>query len=146
MHNVTKFHQDIILGSLDWETVRLAAPSWDCWRYWGFWYIQNINIHTHFDLFDKENNRNMFDSIKHRFTSWRLNEKDTWTFCELMVTFYSLEEIAAVYWRGWSNYGFNPLSEFIKNPDEVKRINDIILPAIFDEIWKLFNPEVPESK
>ena len=135
----TIFKKDITLGKLDGETVKLASPSWDCGWYWGFWYIQNRNIHTHFDSFDRENNRNLFDSIKERFTEWKLDENDTWTFCELMRSFYTLSNTAEVFRRGSSNYGYNPCSSLIINKQEAERINNVVLPAIFDEIYKLFN-------
>lgn len=96
----TTFISDISIGKLDGENVRLARPSWDCGWYWGFGYIQNRNLHTHFDSFDRENNRNMRDSIKARFTEWTLNDKDTWTFCELMRSFYLLKETAEFYHTG----------------------------------------------
>lgn len=80
----------------------------------------------------------MFDSIKARFTEWTLTDADTWTFCELIKTFYALKETAEVLGRGGSNYTKNPCAEIIKSKSETKRINEIVLPAIFDAIWKLF--------
>lgn len=55
-----------------------------------------------------------------------------------MATFYALKETAEVLGRGGSHYTNNPISELIKNADEVKRINEVIMPALFDEIYKIF--------
>ena len=135
--NATKFTTRIALGKLDWKSVWLAKPSWDCVWYWGFGYIQNRNMHTHFDSFDRENNRNMMDSIRSRFTEWKLTEKDTWTFCELMSTFYHLKSMTAVLWRGGSHYTNNPCKDIIMNKYEAKRINEVVLVAIFDALYEL---------
>ena len=142
----TIFTTDIVLWKLDGETVRLARPSWDCGWYWGFGYIQNRNLHTHFDSFDRENNRNLHDSIKQRFTGWGLTDADTWTFCELIKTFYALKETAEVLGRGGSHYTKNPLAELIKNPAEVERINGEIMPALFDAIYTLFREGTERKK
>ena len=45
----TIFKDRIFLGKLDGENVWLAPPSWDCGWYWGFGYIQNRNMHTHYE-------------------------------------------------------------------------------------------------
>jgi hypothetical protein len=55
-----------------------------------------------------------------------------------------LRETAEVLGRGGSHYTTNPLSEIIKNPAEVERINKVILPRIFEEIYKILIPE-PED-
>ena len=125
------------LGKLDGEKVWLAPPSWDCNWYWGYGYIQNKNLHTHFDMLDT--NDNLYDAIQKRFNNtFSLQGSNLWAFCELMQTFYSLKKIAEVYNRGGSHYASNPLADILKNPEEVKRINESILPKLFIEIDKLF--------
>ena len=126
------------LGKLDGEKVWLPPPSWDCGWYWGYGYIQNINLHTHFNMLDT--NDNLFNAIQKRFDStFTLQGDKLWTFCELMVTFYALKEIVEVYGRGGSFYASNPLADIIRNHEEVKRINETLLPKIFIEIDKLFD-------
>ena len=126
------------LGKLDGEKVWLPPPSWDCGWYWGYGYIQNINLHTHFNMLDT--NDNLFNAIQKRFDStFTLQGDKLWTFCELMVTFYALKEIVEVYDRGGSHYASNPLADIIRNHEEVKRINETLLPKIFIEIDKLFD-------
>ena len=126
------------LGKLDGEKVWLAPPSWDCDWYWGYGYIQNKNLHTHFNMLD--NNANLYDAIQKRFDgTFSLQGSNLWTFCELLQTFYTLREIAEVYSRGSSHYTSNPLADILRNPEEYKRINEKLLPKIFIEIDKLFD-------
>ena len=126
------------LGKLDGEKVWLTPPSWDCDRYWGYGYIENRNLFTHFYMLGTNNN--LFNAIQKRFNgTFSLQGSNLWTFCELMQTFYALKEIAEVYSRGGSYYTSNPLADILKNPKEYKRINEILLPKIFIEIDKLFD-------
>ena len=140
---MTKFDEKIFIGKSDNQNEYLASPSWDCDWYWGFGYLQNKNIHHHLDSLIKD--KNMFDAIKEYYGD-TINKKLTqddfkplWTFCELVSTFYALKETAELLGRGGSNYKSNPCSELIKNNAEVERINNIVMPALFDEIYKLFN-------
>ncbi len=118
--------------------IYLTPPSWDCDWYWGFGYLGNSRCHYHVDGLTTQN-LNLFDGIKKHFgDSFVLKtDADIWKFCELMQTFYSLKEAAEILGRGGSNYTSNPCAELIKNPDEVTRINQVLLPAIFAEIYKL---------
>ena len=73
---------------------------------------------------------------------YNLNEKlkdNLWKFCELAQTVYTLKETAEVLTRGGSHYTTNPLKDLIKNPNELERLNKVVLPALFQEIKKLFN-------
>lgn len=133
----TIFDDSIIIGEYHGETVTLAPPSWNCGWYWGFGYIQNDNLHTHFDSIGE---KNMFDNIKESFTNFIItDDSDLWKFCELMQTFYTLKKTAEVFGRGGSNYSTNPCSELVKNTSEAARINEIVLPAIFDQIYLLIS-------
>ena len=126
------------LGKLDGEKVWLASPSWDCGWYWGYGYIQNRHLHTHFNVLDA--NDNLFNAIQKRFDStFSLQGNKLWVFCELMQTFYTLKKVAELYNRGGSHYTSNPLADIIINHEEVKRINESILPKLFIEIDKLFD-------
>lgn len=135
----TNFIEKVYLGKVYGVNTYLAAPSWDCNWYWGFGYIQNEDLHTHFDSLSKT--KNMWDSVKEYFDDGTLSIDDEklWKLCELMRTFYTLKETAEVYHRGGSNYGFNPLKEILKDEAQYKKINFEILPSIFDEVYKIFN-------
>ena len=122
----------------------LEKASWDCGWYWGFGYIhtftsRDFGMCYHFDGFEKKSN--MYDGFKKAFTDSVLTDSELWKLCELMKTFYVLKNTAEVLGRGGANYTTNPCSEIIKNTDEVKRINEIVLPAIFEEIYALLSKQ-----
>lgn len=131
----TKFNQKVFLGKVDGEKIYLSAPSWDCGWYWGFGYLGNNNCHYHVDGLMRD--CNLFDGLKKHFDkgSFIIKESDIWIFAELMKTFYTLKETAELLGRGGSHYTTNPIAYIIKNTDEVKRINEIVLPALFDAIF-----------
>ena len=138
------------------EIINLSAPSWDCDWYWGFGYLGNRDLHYHlsgyqskdhfFTLKDdsyksitEQRNKNMYDCLNE---DYNLNPKikdNLWSFCELVATAHILTETAEILGRGGSHYTKNICAGVIMNKDEVKRINEIVLPAIFDAIYKIIS-------
>ena len=142
------------LRNEDNTRIYLSAPSWDCDWYWGFGYLGNKNEHYHlssyanqtkcitdsegkFSVFTEKRNKNMYDCLLEDYTLNPRIYSNLWTFCELSQTAYALKESAEVLQRGGSNYSTNPVKEIIKNPEEVARINNVVLPAIFDHVYSL---------
>lgn len=123
----------------DYGQVWMPRASWDCGWYWGFGYIQNSGVHTHFHCLDQT--KNLHDAIKSNFNHFELSDTQLWVFCELLKTAYALKETAKVLGRGGSHYTTNPCKDLIKNPEEVTRINKVVLPSLFEEIYKLFQKE-----
>lgn len=123
--------------SVEGKRVYLKPPSWNCNWYWGWGYIGNTHVHYHLSsMFEK---KDMHKGIKEHFKTFAItDDKDLWTFCELVRTFYSLQEAAEVFGRGGSHYTNNPCQELIKNADYAKHINTVLMPAIFAETYKLF--------
>ncbi len=134
----TKFINSFRIGTAQGESIGelLAAPKWDCGWYWGFGYLQNRDIHHHIDGLGKEKNQNMFDALKAYYGESLTikDDADLWTFCELMITFYALKQAAEVLGRGGSHFTTNPVADVIKSESETKRINETVLPAIFDAL------------
>ena len=112
-----------------------------CGWYWGFGYLGNESCHYHLSSYQNGRNINMYDALKEDYQLAPQIEKNLWLFCELAITAYSLKETAEVLGRGGSHMSVNPLCDLIKNPEEVKRINELLLPSIFEEIEKIFNKE-----
>lgn len=153
--NKTKFTTKKTMGKRDGLNIYLSPPSWDCGWYWGFGYLGNKDCHYHVDGLKKhqEYNKNtgsfeyeftnIFDGIKKHFGKTLCAElqddKTLWKFCELMQTFYTLKETAEVFGRGGSYYTENPIKNKLIDKKKVKEINEIIMPALFDEIEALFN-------
>jgi len=119
----------------DNERIYLSKPSWDCSWYWGFGYLGNRNEHYH--LSGYANGKNVYDAL---LADYDLNEKikeNLWVFVELVTTAYTLKETAEVLGRGGSHYTTNPCKSIIINEVETKRINEDVLPAIFNEIGRI---------
>ena len=131
-------YDKICLGKVEGKKIYLSPPSWDCGWYWGFGYLGNKDCHYHVSGLMKESN--LFDGILSHFDGGTFilrEDKDLWTFAELFATFYTLRETAEVLGRGGSHYTGNPCRDIIINKQEVKRINEVVLPEIFKEIYKL---------
>lgn len=135
----------------DGKNYWLEAPSWDCGWYWGFGYVEtytnnkrpdqsrDISSHQHFDGLFSNGNKNTYDAFNDFFTSSTLTNNEKWKLCDFMKTFYTLQETAEVFGRGYSHFTERAKLETIKDLDMVKKINEIMLPSIFTEIEKLFN-------
>lgn len=134
---MTKNTFKFLIGKRDGEKIYLSAPSWDCGWYWGWGYLGNNKCHYHLDGLSKE--KNLFDALQEHFGNSLTikGENNLWTFCELVSTFYALKETAEVLGRGGSHYTENPVCDVIKNEAEVSRINDKVIPAIFDSVYKI---------
>ncbi len=142
----------------DGAKIYLTDPSWDCGWYWGFGYLGNIDEHYHLKAFQSKNtshkkedgtyfhetierNINMHDALLEDYELVPNVKENLWSFCELVETAYVLKETAEVLGRGGSHYTANLCKDIVVNKDEVKRINDVVLPAIFKEINKIFKGE-----
>lgn len=152
-----KYFDKTLLGTVDGKKIYLTAPSWDCGWYWGFGYLGNCNCHYHVDglkciekwvkgsdgnNYQTIENVNLHEGFIRHFDEGSFivkDDKDIWTLAELFETFYRLKGIAEVYGRGGSHYTTNPCAELIKNEVEVNRINEELLPAIFEEIYKILD-------
>jgi len=93
----------------DNKKVYLEAGSWDCDWYWGFGYMEvynkpktDINEHYHFESLLKGSCG--LDGIEKHFKSFVLDEKEIWVLADLMSSYYSLREVAEVYYQGGSHY------------------------------------------
>lgn len=149
----------ILLGYNNNEPIYLSPPSWDCNWYWGFGYIGNKNCHYHIDGLTKietynqdakaftTKSVNLYDGfIEHFGNTLKVRSSDLWTLVELFSTFYKLKEIAEVLGRGGSHYTNNPCKDLIINKEEVNRINNIVLPQIFEEIYKILHRNQDNEK
>lgn len=143
-----------LLGIRNKHKVFLRQASWDCGWYWGFGYIKEPNSHSHwsslvgkqeyYDI-DKSCWRLSTNYIYHlnenpEFTHTVLTDRESWDLAELMESFYALRNIAEVFNRGGSHITTNPIKDIIKNSKEVDRINKIVLPELFKEVYKILTP------
>lgn len=132
LSNYTK----ILLGYNNNEPIYLSPPSWDCGWYWGFGYLGNNNCHYHIDEMNKD--INLHDAfIEHFGNTLKVKPSDIWTLAELFETFYKLKTVTEILGSGSANLTSNPCKDLIINKDEVTRINNIVLPQVFEEIYKI---------
>lgn len=150
MKLLREYSEKVLLGKVDNNNIYLSAPSWDCGWYWGFGYLGNENCHYHVGGLNKIETYNFAKSTReyefvdlktgferHFGDSFIIRSSDRWVFAELFSTFYKLTETAEVLGRGGSHLTSNPAKDIIINKDDTARINNIVLPAIFDEIYKI---------
>lgn len=138
-------YQKVYLGQNDNEKIYLTPPSWDCGWYWGFGYLGNQHCHYHVNGLNKD--KNMHDAISEHFgDSLIIRPSDLWTFAELFKSFYTLKESAYILEKGGAHLTTNPCEGIIINTMESERINKVVLPAIFDEIYKIIDRNQDNKK
>lgn len=136
MKTLSNYKEKTFLGKVNGENIYLYAPNWDCGWYWGFGYLGNNNCHYPVDGLMKDTD--LHTGFKNHFgDSFVIKESDIWVFAELFNSFYMLKNIAELYAHGGSGLTNNPVKEAIINNLEVERINNILLPTIFEEIYKI---------
>lgn len=139
MKNSTKFKKAVFFGIRkdDKKRINMSAPSFDCEWYWSFGYLGNKNEHFHLDSY-LNGNKNMYDCLIENYDLNPHIKDNLWLFCELSITIYTLKVAAEVLGRGGSHLTSNPVKDTIINSNEVKRINEEVLPALFDSMYDLF--------
>ena len=134
-----------LLGKRNDVKIWLEEASWDCDWYWGFGYIEeynknytDINSHTHFSKFF---NGEYIEGFKKQFDSVTLCDSDLWKLFEYMKQFYILRKYADTMYGSGANYTtVDNLKKYkIENIAEYERINKILLPELFQKIYKLLS-------
>lgn len=147
MTNYIAPQQNVLFGHKhDGEVIYLDLPTWDCNWYWGFGYLGNRNCHYHLKTykeeggFGKHRDIDMFEALKadYKLCPALADDNNLWKFCELVKTVYALLEVAEIFHRGGSHYSSNPCKDLLKSPEQYKHINEVLLPALFKEIDKIF--------
>lgn len=151
------FGKKVFLLGADEHGVKywLEEAKWDCGWYWGFGYVEtytnnnypsrakDINSHQHIDSSFMGNINsgyihNIFDCPLLNKTTF--SKEDGWQLSELFKTFYNLKTAAGLFGHGSSNLTENPIADVIKDEAFAKKINEVMMPAIFQEIYKILEP------
>lgn len=128
----------------DNKKVYLTEASWDCGWYWGFGYVNtfkknDICDHQHFDSLFLENN--IFYSFKEYFKQTTLKNDDIYLLLNYMKEFYICQKYAEVLRHGGYITTRAPSITEEKNKEanqkEIERINKILIPELFEKIYKL---------
>ena len=126
------------IGMMGGERTYIDGPSWDCGWYWGAGYVNTKSSRRHFDsLFlpgeDAWNYLSVLDSTP-------LTEEEWWALRDIMQSIYTLRRAAELFHLGSSN--LNSWSKETrskhKKPSLAKRINERLLPELFDRVRTLF--------
>jgi hypothetical protein len=131
----TTFDTKVLIGTRDNIKVYLNHPSWECDWYWSFGVFVTRDSWEHVSSI--EGNRNLADALREDFELEPTIEKNIWVFCELVKTARALIDAAEVLGRGGVHYTTNPCKTNIINHPEVRRINDQVLPEIFDKLYEI---------
>jgi hypothetical protein len=146
--NYVAKREKVLFGhTLDGVAIYLDLPKWDCNWYWGFGYLGNRDRHYHLKTYQEEGgfcgkhrNISMFDAFKadYKLCPTLAEDNNLWKFCELVTTVYALLEVAEIFNRGGSHMTANPCRKLLKSPEQYQHINNVLLPALFTEIDKIF--------
>lgn len=129
----TTFDTKVLIGKRNNIKVFLNPPCWECNWYWSFGIFSSRDTWEHTDSI--QGNRNLVDALREDFELEPTFEKNIWVICELIKTARALIEAAEVLGRGGYHYTTNPCKDTITNHVEVSRINDQVLPEIFDKLY-----------
>jgi hypothetical protein len=134
----TIWTKKIRLGKIDGEVFYLLPPKFEYNSYWSFGYLESK---TTFRTLNRVH-YNSSESI-HNFLMNipDLNPKikqNIWLFLDLFFTAYQLKAAAEIIRRGSAHYSARPLLvDLVRNTDEADRINNIVLPELFNTIYNL---------
>lgn len=144
----------------------LESPTWDCGWYWGFGYVEtytnnnnpekskDISSHEHIDgsfigkheYYDVdikgfklgEYIHNIYDSP--RLTRTTFDEKTGSILSELFQEFYTLKKTAELFHSAGAQVTTSPIADLLKKEDYEKHINEVLIPAITNNIIELLTP------
>lgn len=140
----TKWTEKLYLGTRREDRTRmyLLAPKWRYNQFWGWgWGFGDVE--------NKKGQNQLINCMNGIHTDWvkalrkeyKLNVKiegeNLEKFCDLAKMAYTLKEAAHIYEVGLLHHSRNAIIHVIVNDDEVKRLNKVVLPKIFDEIYEL---------
>lgn len=112
----------------------LDPPKWELDRCWSWGFLQNKTIYKRIDTL-----------VPGEFQEYLLPKYQDleYTILELFDNFYTLKRYAEVCYRGGSLYKRLPaLQKFLQSDEEHRRINEEVIPKIFDELYKVLkNPK-----
>ena len=139
-----------LLGTKDGESYWLEQASFDCDWYWAIGYVESYRgmgssgkswrEHSHFDSMFLENNEYV-DGWKKFFEETPLTDDEIWQILELMKSAYTCRKYSHMMRRGGSGITSKVKVDLIKNDAEYGRLNNTVIPAIMNELYKILLPK-----
>lgn len=133
------------------DAIWLESAKWECGWYWGFGYVEtytsqldpaNSKDTTHHQHWSGLLGRRLHSHhINEALEESVLSEEESWEISDLMKSFYTLKEAAEVLGRGGSNLTDKGNRDAIKSEQMVNEINEKMLPSLFQEIYKIIDPD-----
>ena len=136
------------------DVIWLEAAKWECGWYWGFGYVEtytkqldpansvDISSHQHWSgLLGRQSDGSYSHHINEILEESVLSEAESWEISDMMKSFYALQEAAQVLGRGGSHLTAKGNRDAIKSEQMTKEINEKMLPSLFQEIYKILDPD-----
>jgi hypothetical protein len=114
------------------EKIYLSKHSWDCGWYWGFGYVGNKDLHTHFDSAFLTSETD----IKKIFEETKITQSEWWLLRDLFIQAYALKNCAEVYRYGGHQTSKTGITDIIKNDELAKQLNKD-LETVLNKIWEM---------
>lgn len=109
----------------------LDPPIWDIGRQWSWGYFQNKCTYKHLDTLTAGEFK---DFLLPKYQDY------DYTLLELFENFKTLRQYSDVCYRGGCQYKRLPaMQALLQNEEEHRRINEEVIPKIFDEVYKILN-------
>jgi len=114
------------------ETIYLEKHSWNCKWYWGFGYVGNRDLHTHFNsvFLGKETDVNKI------FSKTKITQAEWWLLRDLFTQAYALKNCAEVYRYGGHQTTLKGTTDIIQDKKQETRLNKD-LEIVLNKIWSL---------
>ena len=153
------FNKDCYLIGKDkhGDYIWLEAAQWTCGWYWGFGYIEvytnqlnpekarDISSHSHFNgLIGKQEDGEYKHHINEVLVESVLSDSESWELADLMSSFYTLQDAAALLKLGSSYIASSAVSNDLKNDGMRKEINEVLMPAIINRVYAILDPDTIE--
>ena len=143
------FGNDVYLLGISKEGIAywLEQPTWECDWYWGCGYVETFTNNLHpdrsKDILSHQHfngmflNNNMFN-YWHEFFAWStLNDEEILLLWDYMKSIYTLKETAELVGLGFSFVTKRAKCEAVKDTELCNRINEQMLPALFERVKQL---------
>jgi hypothetical protein len=109
----------------------IEKHKWDCNWYWGFGYIGNARLHTHFNSVFLNGAENNVDKI---FIKPVFTQDEWWVIRDLFIQAYALSRAAEIY-----QHGGHQTDKAYRLPNPNGEISDELnedLQIVLGELWK----------
>jgi hypothetical protein len=137
-------YPEIELGVVNGKRIFLCKPVWTTSGSWRFGFLKEYEEYTNkwirsYTIEGMEKEVVFHEKfIRHFKSSFIVKDiKQVFKLSELFYSFYIFKNVEEVYRFGGTYISENPCKEFIENKSESNKINQIILPEIFEAIYSV---------